>query len=49
MSEKVVPSAFAQRIIVKFLANEIVKPADFLLRLRTQFDDKTLSRIQVHD
>jgi len=39
MSEQIVlPSAVAQRIIVKFLTNENVKPAEILKRLRAQFD-----------
>jgi hypothetical protein len=33
MSEQVVPSAVAQRIVVKFLTNENVKPAEILMRL----------------
>jgi hypothetical protein len=49
MSEQVIPSAVAQRIIVKFLTNENVKPADILKALRAQFYDETLSRIQVYD
>jgi hypothetical protein len=49
MSEQVVPSAVAQRIIVTFLTNENVKPADILKRLRAQFGDETLSRTQVYD
>jgi hypothetical protein len=40
MSEQVVLSAIAQRIIVKFLANENVKLADIMKRLRAQFDDE---------
>jgi hypothetical protein len=49
MSEQVVLSAVAQRIIIKFLTNEIVKPPEILMRLRAQFGDETLSRIQVQD
>jgi len=49
MSEQVVPSAVTQRIIVKFLINENVKPAGNLTKLRAQFDYKTLSRTQVYD
>jgi len=45
----VVPSAVAHCIIVKFLTNENVKPAEILMRLRAQFGDETLSRIQVYD
>jgi hypothetical protein len=46
MSEQVIPSAVAQRIIVKFLTNVNVKPAEILMRLRLQFGNKTLSRIR---
>jgi hypothetical protein len=49
MSEQVVPSAVAQCIMVTFLTNENVKPADILMRLRAQFGDETLSRTQVYD
>jgi hypothetical protein len=45
----VVPSAVAQRIIIKFLTNENVEPTDILLRLRAQFVDETLPRTQVYD
>jgi hypothetical protein len=48
MSEQVVPSAVAQRIVVKFLTNENVKPAEILMRLRAQFGDETLSRTQMY-
>jgi hypothetical protein len=49
MSEQVVPSAVAQCIIVTFLTNENVKPAEILMRLRAQFGDETLSRTQMYD
>jgi hypothetical protein len=48
MSEQVVPSAVVQRIAVKFLDNENVKPAEITKRLRAQIDDETLSRTQVY-
>jgi len=48
MSVRVVPPAVAQRIVVTFLTNENVKPAEILKRLRAQFGDETLSRIQVY-
>jgi len=38
-----------QHIIVKFLTNKNVKPAEILMRLRAQFGDKMLSRTQVYD
>jgi len=49
MNEQVVPSADEQSIIVKFLTNGNVKPAEILDRLRAQFGDETLSRTQVYD
>jgi histone-lysine N-methyltransferase SETMAR len=49
MSVQGVSSAVAQRIIVKFLTTENVKPAEILMRLREQFGDETLSRTQVYD
>jgi hypothetical protein len=39
MSEQVVPAATAQLIIVKFVTNKNVKPAEILMRLRAQFGD----------
>jgi hypothetical protein len=45
----VVPSAVGQRILVKFLANEKVNPAEILKRLGAQFGDETLSRTHVYD
>jgi hypothetical protein len=39
MQEQAVPSAVAQRVIVKFLTIENVKPADILTRLRAQLGD----------
>jgi hypothetical protein len=47
MSERAVPSAVAQRIVVKFLTNENVKPHDILKILRAQFDYEIPSRTQV--
>jgi hypothetical protein len=44
-----VPSDVAQRIIVKLITNENVKPTEILMRLRAQFSDETLSRTQVYD
>jgi hypothetical protein len=49
MSEQVVPSAVAQRIIVTFLINENVKHAKIMTRhgLRARFGNEMLSRTQV--
>jgi hypothetical protein len=49
MSEQVVLSDVEQRIIVKILTNEKVKPPEILTRPIAQFGDKTLSEIQVYD
>jgi hypothetical protein len=45
----VVPSAVAQRIIVKSLTNLNVKTAQILKRLGAQIGHETLSSIQVYD
>jgi hypothetical protein len=42
LSEREVPPAIAQRIIVKFLTNEGVKPSKILTRLRAQCGNMTL-------
>jgi hypothetical protein len=42
MSEQVVLSAVAQRIVVKFQSNEKVKPTEILIRLRAQFGGEIL-------
>jgi hypothetical protein len=47
--EQLVPSAVAQRIIVKFLLNKNVKFAEILKRLRAQFYDETPSRTEAYD
>ncbi|KAJ8946264.1 hypothetical protein NQ318_004633 [Aromia moschata] len=49
MSEQEVHTSVAQRIIVRFLANEGVKSNEILTRLRVQFGDDTLSQTQVFD
>jgi hypothetical protein len=49
MSEQVDPSAAEQCIIIKFLTNENVRPAEILNRLRAHFGDETFSRTQVYD
>jgi hypothetical protein len=49
MTEQAVPSAVAQRINIKFLTNENVKPAEILKRFRAQFGGDRLSRSQVYD
>jgi hypothetical protein len=47
MSEREVPVSLAQRIIIKFLSREGVKPADILRRLTEQFKEETRSRARV--
>lgn len=47
MSEQEVHSSIAQRVIIKFLAAEGVKPAEILRRLTAQFGKETLSRARV--
>jgi hypothetical protein len=47
-SEQVVPSAVVQRIVVKFLADENVNPAEIMMRFGAQFGEETLSRTQVY-
>lgn len=47
MSEQEVPPSIAQRIVIKFLAAEGVKPAEILRRLSAQFGEETLSRARV--
>lgn len=47
MSEREVHPSVAQRIIIKFLAREGVKPAEILRRLTAQFGEQTLSRARV--
>jgi hypothetical protein len=49
MSEQVVPSAVAQRVIVKFVISKNVKPVKILKRLRAYFGDEKLSRTQAYD
>jgi hypothetical protein len=49
ISDQVVPSAVAQCIIIKFLTNENVKPAEILIRLTAQLSDEMLSRTQEYD
>jgi hypothetical protein len=49
MNEQVVPSAVEQRITVKFMTNENVKPYEIPTRLKAQFDDETLPCTQVYD
>jgi hypothetical protein len=48
MSGHVVASVVTKPIIVEFLTNEDVKPAEFLLELRAEFDYGTLPRIRVY-
>jgi hypothetical protein len=47
MSEKEVPNAIAQRIVIRFLTKENVKPAEIFHRLHEQFTKEYLSEAQV--
>ncbi|XP_033218107.1 protein GVQW3-like [Belonocnema kinseyi] len=47
MSERHVPTAVAQRIVVRFLVREGTKNTDIFLRLRNQFGSESLSRAPV--
>ena len=47
MSEQKVPPSVAQRIIIEFLTNELVKPSDILSPLKAQIEDATLSQKRV--
>lgn len=47
MSEQEVHASVAQRIIIKFLTYEKVKPSEILTRLKAQFGDATLSQNRV--
>jgi hypothetical protein len=47
MSEREVPVSVGQRIIIKFLSREGVKPAEILRRLTEQFKEEALSRARL--
>jgi hypothetical protein len=47
MFVQAVPAPVAQRIIIKFLSGEGVKPAKILRRLTEQCKEETLSRVRV--
>lgn len=49
MSEQEVHTSVAQRVIIKFLAWEGVRPSEILRLLFVQFCNETLSRTQVYD
>jgi len=44
MSERQMPTAVAQRIIIRFLVGEDVKNTDIFVRLQKQFGSECLSR-----
>jgi len=44
MADNSVSACMEQRVVMKFLANEGVKPADIYRRLQAQYGDETLSR-----
>ena len=47
MSEREVPITTAQRVVIKFLSNENVGPNEIWRRLRAQYGESTLSKMQV--
>ena len=47
MSEREVPITIVQRVVIKFLTNENVGPNEIWHRLRTQYEESTLSKTQV--
>jgi hypothetical protein len=49
ISEQVVPSAVARRVIIKFPTNKNVKAAEIMMRLRAKFRDETPSRAEAYD
>lgn len=49
MTEQEVSTTVAQRVIIRFLANEGIKQTEILTRLQEQFGDSILSRTQVFD
>jgi len=44
MADNSVSVCMEQRVVMKFLVNEGVKPADIYRRLQAQYGDETLSR-----
>jgi len=44
MADNSVSACMEQRVVMKFLVNEGVKPGDIYRRLQAQYGDKTLSR-----
>ncbi|XP_046683630.1 protein GVQW3-like [Homalodisca vitripennis] len=48
MTERDVHPSVAQRIVIKFLTNEDVKPSEIFTRLQAQFGDTTLSQNRVY-
>ena len=47
MSEREVPITITQRVVMKFLTNENVGPNEIWRRLRAQYGESTLSKMQV--
>jgi len=47
MSEREVPITIAQRVVMKFLTKENVGPNEIWRRLRAQYGESTLSKMQV--
>ncbi|KAJ8962841.1 hypothetical protein NQ318_001241 [Aromia moschata] len=49
MSEQVAPSSVVQRIIIKFLSIEGVRPSEIMTRFQAYFGDETLSKTQLYE
>ena len=47
MSAREVPATIAQRVVIKFLTNENVRPNEIWRRLRAKYGESTLSKKQV--
>jgi hypothetical protein len=48
MSEAKLHISVAQRIVIKFLRNEVCKPSEICSRLKKQYGEKTLSNVSVY-
>ena len=49
MAENSVSARMEQRVVMKFLVNEGVKPADIYRRLQAQYGEETLSRSKIFE
>jgi hypothetical protein len=49
MEDNSVSACMGQRVVMKFLVNEGVKPTDIYRRLQAQYGDETLSRSKTYE